>query len=90
MRSLQLLELEGLILNGFVAHLEVVDCEPYRGSRLSKLVGKLRDGTDFSTGCYSQSRLRSIYLLYEHYRNKSLSVELSDEAVMSGITYDVE
>ncbi|MEM1982931.1 MAG: hypothetical protein QXD94_00685 [Sulfolobales archaeon] len=89
MRSLSLLDLEGLILNGFVSYLEIIDCTASGGTRLSKFVGELRDGTKFTTECYSYSRLSRIYLLYTHYKNKKWVRELSSGTVMSGITYDL-
>lgn len=90
MESITLLDLEGLILNGFIQHLEVVDCESPSDIRLSKIIGKLNDGTEVVTGCYEYSRLSRIYLVFINYRNKNWFSEVKSGAVMSGITYDLE
>lgn len=90
MKSVTLLDLEGLILNGFIQHLEVVDCESPSNIRLSKIIGKLSDGTEVVTECYEHSRLGMIYSVFINYRNKSWFSEVKSGAVMSGITYDLE
>ncbi len=90
MKVTSLLDLEGLILNGFVQSVEMLDCESSGGVRLSRLVCRLNDGSEVTTECYEYARLSRIYLLFVSYRNKNLASKLESEAVMSGITYDLE
>ncbi len=67
MKSLSLLELEGLILSGLIQRLEIVDCEHPNNVRLSKFVGTLSDGTKIVTECYEYVRLSRIYLVFTNY-----------------------
>jgi len=90
MKPVALLDLEGLILNGFIQHLEIIDCESPSNTRLSKIIGKLNDGTEVVTECYEYSRLSRIYLVFVNYRDENWFSEVKSRAVMSGITYDLE
>lgn len=67
MKLISLLELEGLILNGFIKHLKIVDCEHSDKLRLSKLIGMLSDDTEIATECYEYVRLSRIYEVFTNY-----------------------
>jgi len=88
MREVTPLELEGLILNGFVVNLELISCTSSGSHELSKLVGKLVDDSEVYVQCLESSRAIKIYGLYVYYKNKKWIDKVVSEVVMSGITFD--
>jgi hypothetical protein len=88
MKEVTPLELEGLILNGFVVNLELLPCTSSNNHELSKIVGKLVDGSEVQVKCLDSSRAIRIYELYVYYKNKKWVDKVVSEVVMSGITFD--
>jgi len=88
MKEVTPLELEGLILNGFVVNLELLSCTSSGSHELFKLVGKLVDGSEVYVQCLESSRVIKIYGLYMYYKNKKWIDKVVSEVVMSGITFD--
>jgi len=82
-----LLDIEGLVLNGFVTDMRLEDCKSSK-VRSSRLVARLIDGSEVVSDCYDYSRISRIYLIFIKYSEKKWVSSVSASNMMNGITYD--
>lgn len=64
-----LLDIEGLILNGFVVDMRLEDCASSK-VRSSRLVARLISGLEIVSDCHDYSRISRVYLLFIKYSGK--------------------
>lgn len=89
---IEVLDLEGLAINGMIKSFQLVDCEKKGKIRLSKITAVLADGREVETDCMEYPRIVRAFILLEKYKNWGDALVMKDvtEEMMKGITYDLD
>ncbi len=89
---IDVLELEGLAINGMIKSFKLIDCEKKGKIRLSKITALLADGREVETDCMEYPRIVRVFVLLEKYKNWGDTLVMKDvsEEMMKGITYDLD
>ena len=65
---IDILRLEGMVINGLVKEFTLLDCEKKSKIRMSKIVVKSINGEEYETPCYEYSRISRVYVLINKYK----------------------
>lgn len=66
--TIDVLTLEGMVLNGLVKESTLLDCERRGKVRMSKIIVRSVDGGEYETPCYEYPRISRVYVLINKYR----------------------
>ncbi|MEM0025373.1 MAG: hypothetical protein QXZ48_06805 [Zestosphaera sp.] len=73
---IDVLTLEGMVINGLVKESTLLDCEKKGKIRMSKLVIKSVNGEEYETPCYEYPRISRVYVLVSKYRELQQATDL--------------
>jgi len=65
---IDILRLEGMVINGLVKEFTLLDCEKKSKIRMSKIAVKSINGEEYETPCYEYSRISRVYVLINKYK----------------------
>ena len=86
---MEILRLEGLALNGFIASAKLEDCGE---GNLFKIVAVLDNGNVVETECMEHERVSRTFIVITRYKEweRVLARREYTEEMMKGITYDLD
>lgn len=66
--TIDILRLEGMVINGLVKEYALIDCEKKGRIRMSKIIVKSINGEEYETPCYEYPRISRVYILINKYK----------------------
>lgn len=68
-KEIDILRLEGMIINGLIKECSIIDCGREGKVRMSKIVATSTDGEEYETPCHEYPRISRVYVLANKYRD---------------------
>ncbi|MFN3268228.1 MAG: hypothetical protein ACK416_03095, partial [Zestosphaera sp.] len=66
-KEIDILRLEGMIINGLIKEYSIIDCRGEDKVRMSKIVATSTNGEEYETPCYEYPRISRVYVLANKY-----------------------
>ncbi|MEO3993231.1 MAG: hypothetical protein QN229_02830 [Desulfurococcaceae archaeon TW002] len=68
-KEIDILRLEGMIINGLIKEYSLIDCKRENKVRMSKIVAISTNEEEYETPCYEYPRISRVYVLASKYKD---------------------